>query len=73
MLLSFEYSFCKLFHSQDQQKSCKPGTSAFKALIPWFTLYTTNPSLKTLRKRPCKNTVGKGEKAGKQHFLFSPQ
>ena len=32
-----------------------------------------NPDLTTLGKKPLENIVGKGEKAGNQHFLLFPQ
>ena len=39
-----------------------------------FKLFTTQSRLlTTLKIKPFENIVGKGENAGNQHFLFSPQ
>ena len=39
-----------------------------------IALFTTqSPLLTTLGKKPVENIVGKGENAGKQHFLLFPQ
>ena len=35
-----------------------------------FTLYHTIPTVDDMEKRPFKNSVGKGEIAGNQHFLL---
>ena len=32
-----------------------------------------SPLLKTLKKKPFENIVGRGENAGNQHFLLFPQ
>ena len=40
-------------------------------LLPGLTLYHTIPPLKTLKKKPFENIVGKGENAGNQHYSFS--
>ena len=39
-----------------------------------FKSFPYNPrNLTTLRKKPFENIVGKGEDAGKQHFLLFPK
>ena len=38
-----------------------------------LTLYQTITTLTTLYEKPFENIVGKGENAGKQHFLLFPQ
>ena len=38
-----------------------------------FTLYHTIPTFNDLRKKALEKPMGKGENAGKQHFLLFPQ
>ena len=38
-----------------------------------LTLYHTISTLTTRRDKPVENIMGKGENAGKQHFLLFPQ
>ena len=73
---SFSHSVFKRFVSRRRQKVslCGNGLSEVQEIPVSFELFTTQSRLSTtLRKRPFENIVGRGEKAGNQHFLLFAQ
>ena len=56
------------------KKTCFPGASKGVIVWEWIKPFTTQSGLLTkLRNKSFENIMGKGENAGKQHFLLFPQ
>ena len=73
LLKKGEIAGCQHFFQFPQCFQNTTLTRWLRVGIIWLKLYQTIPLLTTLRKKPFKSIVGKGENAGKQHFLLFPQ